>query len=178
MLPWSGKNIYFIGFMASGKSRIGREFAGLLGWPFHDTDTLIEKRAGKEISQIFKDDGEQHFRDLECAMIQDISAKKNNIIALGGGAVLRDENWQNISESGITICLVAPVEILSERIARNQQRPLLANLTSDDRIAKISEMLSERQPLYDRSQFTFKSSNDRPINEFVQHIFDTLLENL
>ena len=178
MLPWSGKNIYFLGFMASGKSRIGREFARLLGWPFYDTDAWIEKKAGKEISRIFAEDGEAAFRNIETQVIKEAALKKNNVIALGGGAVLRDENWRYISESGVTICLTAPVEILSERIARNQHRPLMANLTHEERVAKIKKMLAERQPYYDRAQFTFKSSNDRSVADFVQYIFDTLLEEL
>lgn len=178
MLPWSGKNIYFLGFMASGKSRIGREFAKLLGWPFHDTDELIELKAGKPISKIFEQDGETVFRRIEAEVVRETALKKNNVVALGGGAVIREENWRQISGSGVTICLQAPVEVLAERIARNQQRPLLANLTDEERIAKIDAMLSERQPYYDRAQFTFSSSNSRPISKFVQDIFDTLLEEL
>lgn len=178
MLPWSGKNIYFLGFMASGKSRIGRELAALLGWPFHDTDALIEAKAGKRISQIFEEEGEQYFRDIESAVIKQVAEMKNNVIALGGGAVLRHENWRCISESGITICLEAPVKILSDRIARNQHRPLLADLSNKERIEKIADMLAIRQPFYDRAQFVFKSSNNRSTGQFVQNIFDTLLENL
>ncbi len=178
MLPWSGKNIYFLGFMASGKSRIGREFAALLGWPFFDTDALIEKKAGKRISKIFADEGEVAFRALETEVIRELALKKNNVIALGGGAVLRDENWQIISASGITICLTAPVETLADRIARNRRRPLMANLSPQERIAKIKKMLAERQPFYDRAQFTFSGSNHRSSSQFVQHIFNTLLEAL
>ncbi len=178
MLPWTGKNIYFLGFMASGKTRIGNEFARLLGWPFHDTDKLIEEKAGKKISRIFEEEGEAAFRNLETQVIKEAALKKNNVIALGGGAVLRDENWRYISASGVTICLTAPVEILSKRIARSQHRPLMANLSDEERVARIKEMLAERQPYYDRAQFTFKSFDDRPVDDFVRHIFDTLLEKL
>lgn len=178
MLPWHGKNIYFLGFMASGKSRIGREFAQLLGWPFYDTDDLIESRAGKPISRIFEHDGEEFFRNLEAQVVHETALKKNNVVALGGGAVIREENWRQISESGVTICLHASAEVLAARIARNQQRPLLANLSDEERIAKIKAMLSERQPYYDRAQFTFNSSNNSTIAKFAQHIFSTLLEKL
>ena len=178
MLPWSGKNIYFVGFMGSGKSRVGKAFAQMLGWPFHDTDSLIEQKAGKSISQIFAKDGEEVFRHIETSIIKDIAKKKNNVVALGGGAVIRDENWDYFKKSGVTIALHAPVEILAERIGRNQERPLLANLSYEQRIQKIDEMLQVRQPHYDRANFQFESSNERPVPEFVNLIFETLLEKL
>lgn len=178
MLPWIGKNIYFLGFMASGKSRIGKAFAQLLGWPFYDTDDLIEQVADKKISQIFAQNGEDFFRQLETHVIHDISEKKNIVVALGGGAVIREKNWDLIKKSGISICLTAPIEVLSERIARNSNRPLLANLTEDERQEKIKNMLKKRNPYYSRAQFIFESTNSRPVPEFVNHIFETLLENI
>jgi shikimate kinase len=178
MLPWSGKNIYFLGFMASGKSRIGKAFAHMLGWPFLDTDELIEQRSGKKISQIFADDGEVVFRQIETAVIKDVSELKNNVIALGGGAVVRDENWRYLDESGVTICLNAPVHVLADRIGRNDERPLMANLSHNERVQKIRDMLRVRQPFYARARFQFESSDDLSIQEFVNHIFETLLEKL
>ncbi len=177
-LPWIGKNVYFLGFMASGKSRIGSAFAHLLGWPFHDTDDLIEEYAGKRISDIFEQDGEEAFRHIETKVIENVAAKKNNVIALGGGAVVREQNWQKIIESGITICLTAPVHVLSERIARNQDRPLMANLSEAERLEKIESMLKTREPFYRRAQFTFESSNEQPVPEFIRYIYATLLETL
>jgi shikimate kinase len=177
-LPWHGKNIYFLGFMGSGKSRIGGAFAQLLGWPFHDTDDLIETRTGKIINDIFAEEGEDAFRNHETDVIRQVAGWKNNVIALGGGAVLSKVNWELISASGVTICLTAPVAVLSERISRGQNRPLMANLSEIEQRRKISDMLTQRQPLYDRAQFTFVSSNDRPVAEFVSTIFETLMEKL
>jgi shikimate kinase len=177
-LPWHGKNIYFLGFMGSGKSRIGSAFAQLLGWPFHDTDELIEQRTGKIIRDIFATEGEEGFRNHETDVIREISAWKNNVIALGGGAVLCEVNWELISASGITICLTAPVAVLSERISRSQHRPLMDNLSEGERRRKISDMLAQRQRFYNRAQFTFESTNDRPIVEFVSTIFEILMEKL
>ena len=178
MLPWSGKNIYFIGFMASGKSRIGKSFARMLGWPFYDTDELIEEKAGKSISQIFADEGEDYFRQLETLVIKELSDLKNNVVALGGGAVIRDENWQYLKNSGVTIRLSAPVDILAERIGRNEERPLMANMSHEERMKKIEEMLVARQPHYEQADFHFESSDERPVPDFVNYIFETLLEKL
>jgi shikimate kinase len=178
MLPWSGKNIYFLGFMASGKSRVGKSFSNLLGWPFLDTDDLIEQKAEKKISDIFAEDGEESFRQLETSVIKDVSEMKNNVVALGGGAVIREVNWEYLNASGVTIGLSAPVDVLAERIGRNQDRPLMANLSHDERVQKIQDMLDVRQPYYERADFFFKSSNDLPVPDFVNHIFETLLEKL
>jgi shikimate kinase/3-dehydroquinate synthase len=178
MLPWNGKNIYFIGFMASGKSSVGKSFAQFLGWPFYDTDDLIEKKAGKSISDIFAHDGEDVFRQLETSVIKDLSELKNCVVSLGGGAVMRDENWRYLKRSGVTITLTAPVEILAERIGRNNVRPLMAQLSHEGRVRKIKEMLTMRQPYYSRADFHFESSEERTVPEFIHHIFETLLEKL
>ena len=163
--------------MASGKTRVGREFARFLGWPFYDTDDLIEEKAGVTISEIFADQGETAFRTIETRVIKAIADKKNCVVALGGGAVLCDENWTFLN-SGITICLAAPVQVLADRIARNHNRPLMAGLDKSERLEKIRRMLNERQPYYDHAQFCFKSSDHRSINDFVYHIYSTLLDSL
>ncbi len=178
MLPWSGKNIYFIGFMGSGKSSIGKSFAKFLGWPFYDTDDLIENQAGRSISQIFAQEGEVVFRQLETSVIRDLAEQKNCVVALGGGAIMREENWRYLSNSGVTISLSAPVEVLAERIGRNEARPLMAQLSHEERFRKIEEMLVKRQPYYDRADFHFESSDERSASEFVHHIFTALLEEL
>ncbi|RPI00135.1 MAG: shikimate kinase [Calditrichaeota bacterium] len=177
-LPWHGKNVYFLGFMGSGKSRIGNAFADLLGWPFHDTDDLVERQAGKSIGDIFAEEGEERFRDLETSILEQVASWKNNVIALGGGAVLRDINWKLITGSGITICLTAPPELLSDRIGRNHHRPLMSNLDEEERLKKINRMLEQRLPYYQRAQFTFESKNDRSVSEFVRYIFEQLMEEL
>lgn len=153
-------NLYFMGFMASGKSRIGKATARLLGWPFTDTDKLIEMRAGTSIAQIFADRGEAEFRQLERAVVREISHYQRWVIALGGGAILDENNWQLISSSGITICLTAPIEELCERISRNRNRPLVANTPPDKLRDTIQAMLDLRKPYYQKADYNFENHND------------------
>jgi shikimate kinase len=87
-------------------------------------------------------------------------------------------NWDYLNASGITVGLSAPVDVLAERIGRNQDRPLMANLSHEERIQKIEDMLRIRQPYYERADFHFKSSNELSVPDFVNHIFETLLEKL
>ena len=86
--------IFLIGYRGSGKTTIGRILAARLGWAFVDADTLLEERAGKSIRQMFATDGEPAFRDLESAILAELSQRTNVVVATGGGVVMRDRNRQ------------------------------------------------------------------------------------
>lgn len=178
MQPWDNRNIYFIGFMATGKSRIGQEFAALLSWPFLDTDAMIEQRAGKLISDIFRDQGEAHFRALERQIIKEVSRRKNQVIALGGGAVLDRENWKDITETGLTICLTAPEEVIYKRIYRKSTRPLMNHESPDELRAKIKAKLAERKPYYQQAQYTFATLEKYSPRECALKIFEKMTSPL
>lgn len=174
MYPWTGKNIYFIGFMAAGKSTIGRAFADYLGWPFVDTDQLIEEQAGKPISEIFDQQGETAFRDLETRVLAMLAERKNCVAAPGGGAVLRDENWRLLETSGITVWLDVPEQTIEQRVAQTSHRPLLANLSDQQRRQNIHDMLQARRPFYERAQVKLKTG-DQPLQSIVFNLFERLL---
>jgi shikimate kinase / 3-dehydroquinate synthase len=174
MLQWDNKNVYFIGFMATGKSRIGQAFAALLKRPFLDTDFLIEKRAGKAIRDIFKDHGEAFFRALEKQIVKEVSQKQNHVIALGGGAILDPESWKNITTSGVTVCLTAPEDLIYERIFRKSTRPLMDHESPEELKAKIKATLAERQPFYQQAQYAFSTSEEHTPQEIALEIFEKL----
>ncbi len=178
MYPWDGKNVYFMGFMASGKTAIGKQFSSMMNWPFYDTDNLIEEKAGKSISQIFADDGEEVFRKIETDIIRQIASKKHQVIALGGGAILRDKNWNIIAKSGISICLTASVVVLANRIMQKSHRPLMANLTDRELLLKIENMLKERQPYYQKADYSFENGGELSIKEFALSIFKIIRDDI
>jgi len=178
MYPWDGKNIYFLGFMGTGKSHVGKALAKLLGWPFEDTDHLIEKKAGLRIEQIFAVKGEPHFRALEDQVIEEIAEKRHWIFSLGGGAVVREQNWQLIEKTGLTICLHADREVLYQRLARKSHRPLIKGLAPDAMRQRINSLLAERQPYYDRAQYTFESSEKIRAEELAEQIFTQLRDDI
>ena len=154
------EHIFFTGFMASGKSRTGRAMAERLGRPLVDTDAVIVERAGKSISEIFEQDGEAKFREMEAAVIAEIANDKNpQVVSLGGGALNREDNIKIIRDSGTLIRLWAKPEILSERIGRKNTRPLLANLSDEERLEKIKVMLKEREKNYAHADFSVESTN-------------------
>ena len=169
------KHLYFTGFMASGKSRTGRALADRLGRPLVDTDNVIVERAGKSITEIFEQDGEEVFRKMEHEVIEEIAkSEKPLVVSLGGGALTRPDNLKLISESGTIIRLWAKPEVLSERIGRKNTRPLLANLNDEERLEKIKQMLKEREKNYAHANFSVESSNDYSENHVTERIMHML----
>ncbi len=161
--------------MASGKSRTGRALAERLGRSYIDTDAVIVERAGKSISDIFAQDGEAAFRQMERDVISEIAGNETpQIVSLGGGALNQPENLKVIRESGTIIRLWASPEILSERIGRKNTRPLLANLSDEERLAKIKVMLKEREPIYAQADFSVESTNDANEAHVIERIIHML----
>lgn len=141
------KNIVLIGLMGSGKSTIGRKLQTLLGYPMIDTDHLIEEKARMTVSEIFAKRGEPAFRELESAILNELSAPgtPRRIIATGGGIIGRKANRRLLSKLGYVVWLQAPVDVILQRTARNRDRPLLQD---ENPRAKIEKLLIERSPLY------------------------------
>ena len=161
--------------MASGKSRTGRALAERLGRTFVDTDAVIVERAGKSITDIFAQDGEAAFRQMERDIIAEIARNEApQVVSLGGGALNQPENLKVIRESGTIIRLWASPEILSERIGRKNTRPLLANLSDEERLVKIKTMLKEREPIYAQADFSVESTNDATETHVIERIMHML----
>ncbi|WP_411827457.1 shikimate kinase [Luteolibacter sp. AS25] len=141
------KNIVLIGFMGSGKSTVGRELHERLGYQLTDMDQLIEESMGKKITEIFKEEGEQAFRDFETLQLIEIAKQtdKRHIISTGGGIVVRAENRQLLKKLGYVVWLHAPEEVILERTSRNRDRPLL---NTPNAAEKISQLLAVRTPWY------------------------------
>jgi len=162
------KNIVLTGFMGAGKTTIGRALAKKLQMRLVDIDEEIEKEQKMSINDIFSRHGEPHFRDIETAMIQELSRDKNIIISTGGGAVLRDENMEALKENGIIFCLNATAETILERTGRNQDRPLLKVENPKE---KITELLAYRRPFYERAGIMIETDGKTPL-EVVQEIME------
>ncbi len=167
-----GSNIYLVGPMGSGKSTVGRLFASVLEREFVDLDEQIVAQAGCPISKIFQAEGEEGFRARESAALREVARRQNLVVALGGGAVLRDENWELIRQTGVQIYLKARPEVLVRRLEREPERPLLLGLTSKQRLQKISEIVESRRARYEAAHCTVE--NERTPAEAVAAICETL----
>lgn len=137
--------IVLIGMMGSGKSTIGRRLAQRLHLPFTDADEEIEHAAGLTIAEIFARFGEPYFRDGERRVINRLLQAGPSVIATGGGAFVQADTRCAILKRGIAVWLDVPVNILVERTARRDTRPLLLTGNPAETLARL---LDERQPAY------------------------------
>jgi shikimate kinase len=141
--------IVLTGFMATGKTVVGRRLARVLGRPFVDTDGLVEAAAGRTVRDIFAHDGEARFRALERAAVEEACGVPDAVIATGGGALLDAENRRRLAAAGPIVCLTASPEDILARCGSGVSRPLLADARSrDERLARIRDLLAERAPAY------------------------------
>ncbi len=139
------KNIILVGFMGSGKTTIAMKLSHLLKMRYVSTDDLIEKKEKCTINEIFTKKGEDYFRSVETLVVRDACSMENVIIDLGGGAVIRDENWDSIKASGVSICLTADENTVMERTKKYKHRPLL---NVEDPKQKIRNLMTKRAPFY------------------------------
>ncbi len=155
------RNIIITGFSFTGKSRVGREVARRLGWGFVDSDDRIVAIAGKGIPEIFAQDGEQRFRELERQVLEEVCAKEDLVIAVGGGAVVDAENRELFAQSSVVICLEAKPQTIYQRLLAAQKansvvRPLLA---TDEPLKRIEELKMSRQPFYALADWAVHTDN-------------------
>ena len=161
-------NIALIGFMATGKTTVGKQLAKVLEKKYVNTDNLIIEKAGKTIPRIFEEDGEIIFRELEIEVIKEVSKMRNSVIDCGGGVVLNKINVDRLKSSSILVLLTARPEVILNRVLNDdEQRPLLK---TDKKLEKIRELLSFREPLYKRyADYTINTTN-LSVDEVVEEI--------
>jgi len=140
-------NIALIGFMGTGKSAVGHVLAQKTGWKFVETDALIEQIAGKKIPDIFRQDGEIRFREIEIEAVKQAASGKKQVIACGGGVVLNTINIARLKENGTVVLLRAtPAAILRRVSADKTVRPLLKD--TGDTALRIRDLLKARRAFY------------------------------
>src|SRR5215472_11840454 len=174
------------GFMATGKSAVGRILARRLGWRFIDSDLEIAARAGKSIPAIFAEEGESRFRALERQTIAELTADDRHcpncgnvlpaVISTGGGALVDTQNCTMLKRAGLVICLTARPEVIATRIGRSaSRRPKLVE-GGKPLDKRIRELLAERADAYARADLTIDTSDFSPgaiaemvIDEMIRH---------
>ena len=179
-------NIILVGFMATGKTHVGRCLSQLTGWPLHDADDEIVRRAGCSIEDIFSRDGEGAFRDLERQVIADLCSGKNRVISAGGGAFVQPANQDVMLRNGLVICLTATPETICARVQKEAGpnapvRPLLAG---DDPLQRIRGLLEARAEAYSHAHHTIPTDTltiaevaDRIIALWQQSAVSPILES-
>lgn len=161
--PSKPSNISLLGPMGSGKTTIGKTLSGRVHKTFVDTDSEIEERLGKTISEIFSGPGEQVFRDYEQRITEEVLALEGQVISLGGGAVLNSEIVDRVNRRSCSFLLWASVEELVERLQDKTDRPLLEGSLKE----KLFEVVTERFEKYVCSADVVVDTTDHPIEDIT-----------
>ena len=140
------RNIYLVGMMGSGKTETARALAKKMGCAAVDLDELIVQEERRSINKIFEEDGEAYFREVESRILRQISIRKNQVIATGGGTVLSEENRHILLQTGHVFYLRTRLEILAKRLKSMKDRPLLKS--ADPQIV-MERIFEERRPFYE-----------------------------
>jgi shikimate kinase len=141
--------IFLIGYRGTGKTTVAQLLAARLNRDWIDSDRELERQTGESIARLFVERGEPAFRELEAAFVNDLCQQVGVVVALGGGAVLRDQSRAAIRAAGPVVWLTASVTTMAGRLAADAatpgQRP---NLTSAGTLPEIAAVLAERTPIY------------------------------
>ena len=142
------ENIFLVGCRGAGKTSVSRLLAGPLGWDWVDTDAVLEARSGRSIRAIFTDEGEAAFRDKEAQVLEELCRHQHQVIATGGGVVLRAENRERLRAAGWVVWLTADAATLWQRLLADdttaERRPNLSRGGLDE----VAELLRLREPWY------------------------------
>ena len=168
-------SIALIGFMGAGKTVVGEALAKKLNKKFVELDSLIERRAGKSIPEIFEQDGEVAFRELEIEVTKEVSRNKNLVIACGGGLVLNKINIDRLRKESIIVYLTASPGVLLKRVLGDEgERPLLS---VPDKTSEIRELLRFRKPFYERAADIKIDTSKLDIDAVAEQIIKRLKED-
>jgi shikimate kinase len=157
------RNIILVGFMGSGKSSVGRALARRCGWVRVDADDVIVSRAGKPIADIFRDSGEEAFRELERTVMKDVCEESGCIISGGGGSFIDEENRRIMLDRGTVFYLSALAETIHRRVTTgNPNAPVRPLLAGGEPLERIKELLAQRAPAYSQAHHTIETDDLSP----------------
>ncbi len=168
-------NIALIGFMGTGKTAVGKALAEKLVRSFVELDSLIEQKAGMSIPEIFQQDGEIAFRELEMRVTEEVANKKKAVIACGGGIVLNKINIDRLRENARMVYLIASPRVMLRRVSSEEgQRPLLE---VDNPTLTIRELLGFRKPFYERAADIKIDTSKLDIDAVAEQIISKLKDD-
>lgn len=166
--------------MGCGKSYVGRLLAAKMGFQFVDADNVIENTEGVKIAQIFANQGETYFRQIESQILRGFQKWDNMVVATGGGAPCFHNSMDWMNENGITVYLKASPELLLSRLKNeSDHRPILGGRTDDDLLHFIEQKLEERNSFYSKATITIeqKSDGEHIVTDIINALYERVTVN-
>ena len=168
-------NIALYGFMGVGKTVVGKALAEMTGMAFVDLDEEIVERAGRTISEIFDEEGEVAFREIERGITQEIAARDGQVIACGGGTILEADNLSSLKRNSILVLLTAEPEMILKRVmAEGDVRPLL---NGEDKLQRIESLLEARNSAYTQAAELILDTSRVMPGQVAEKILESLRED-
>lgn len=176
-------SIFICGFMASGKSTIGKAIARRLDWEYRDLDAVIVERTGKTIHELFREEGESYFRKKEWECLLDLSRNFKGVVSLGGGALHNQQVVDHLKLQGLLLFLDAPMEEVVKRVQNSKKRPILYDedgkiKSKETLFAELKALYSNREAFYKQAQITLNTTlytsveekTDAAIEKIIRHV--------
>lgn len=161
------RNIFLIGFMGCGKSSVAEAMESRYGMKRIEMDQIIVEQNQMAISDIFKLYGEEHFRDLESALLEEVQMKENQVVSCGGGVVLRKKNVDIMRQNGIIILLTASPETILKRVENDVSRPVLEGKKT---IQGIADLMETRREKYEMAADVTIHTDEKSIAQICEEI--------
>ena len=164
--------IFLVGYMGCGKSTLGRRLARRLGVPFIDTDARVEEREGATVSDLFRYEGEQRFREIEREVLDAaIAGNDSAVISTGGGLPVWGDNMARMNAAGCTVYLRRSAENIAGRLSPygRRKRPRLQGLNDEEMVAFMTRDMASREPFYSRAKLIL-ACDSLPDDELVERI--------
>ena len=167
------KRVILVGFMGCGKSTLGKKLANKLKIPFIDSDKEIEEHFQKSIGELFAEQGESHFRELEREYIEALDLREDFVLATGGGMPCFGDNMEQLNNVGTTFYLERSPKELAHRLANAKaQRPLIAGMEKEELLEFIENKLQGREEYYKKATVILGRDEQTPegITSFLEHL--------
>lgn len=165
-------HIVIIGFMGSGKTRVGKRLGQDLGLPFIDVDRVIMKKMNLSVSEIFQRFGEPFYRALETLVVKELIVdKERKVVSLGSGLPIQEQNQKYLKQLGTIVYLKGSLETLKKRLEAGNSNPLLEG---EDREEKIKKLLKQRDPVYSQYADIEVVTGEKPFEDLIKEIKEKL----
>ncbi len=165
------RNLFFIGFMGTGKSTVSAAYSKKYGRPVFEADDILTQRAGMSINEIFDTMGEEAFRNMETDLCREMTTLSDQLISCGGGMPMRPENVAYMKQNGLVVLLEATPETILDRVKGDNSRPIL---NGNMNVEYIAQLKGKRYPAYHDAADVIVWTDGKSVDEIVEEVHESV----